>query len=187
MRNKNSISHLGQHEDELGHKITHFEPNIKLKKLKQSNELLYNKIKAKSRTKSHSTQSYNVLVTSKQEEDLMSFIHSKKLPKLTPLTSRKKSPLEQILRRKENFKKNYFGEIHHFHKYEEKEEITYEFGKVRVGEYTVSGYIMGKYVLLKGVSKKRWEKIKKYKYEEVYKEIRNNYEKWVEEEFAAES
>lgn len=74
------------------------------------------------RKKSHKpVHSYSVLVTSREELDLMKFIDSRNLPKLTPIIKRKKSSLDKILSKKNKFKKKYFGELHNYQKHGEKE------------------------------------------------------------------
>ena len=79
--------------------------------------------------------------------------------------------------------KTYFSDLKYFKKNRPEEPVDYEFPKIGVGRWKVSGFIMNNHVILKGITTNNREKMKKYPYEKVYDKIRKNYQQWVEDKF----
>ena len=71
--------------------------------------------------------------------------------------------------------KTYFSGLKYFKKHQPEEPIDFEFPKIVVGKWKVSGYIVNRHVILKGITKNNREKMKKYPYEKVYEKVRKNY------------
>lgn len=84
---------------------------------------------------------------------------------------------------KQKFMRTYFKEIKHYKKYEEQEEIRFEFPTVKMKQWNIEGFIRGEHVLLKGTDNRGKINYKKYNYTAVYEKVRKDYAGWATSKF----
>ena len=95
--------------------------------------------------------------------------------------------LTTILNNKSKFMKTYFAQLKYYKVNKPEPPINFEFPEVKVGQWTVNGYIVGDHIILKGKKKNGKGKMKKYPYIKVFGKVRQNYEGWAQDKFCFEA